>query len=378
MTYRSRAGGPLKTHKKQGIKNGGRGKLHHPPPPSAQADPSSSSSSAHPALSSPSDEAILASLRTALSSTLSSPDFRSTIQRIKALLYDSKWLEVFTDPELLEAYAGRWVPSRALCFRELMVHLPEVREMMLGKQREEADSDDSDGEEEEEDQDEEEEEEQGDLRVVSLGGGAGSELAAVASLLAYRKSSKGKEKACEWVGADIGKWGDVLAKIGTAAQGDFDLDSLTVNYVEGNLLSAGSQLLSRIFSPTSATSSTSSPAPTLYTLLFTLTELLSQSPSSTISLLRFLTSQSPPGTLLLVADSASDIASFSLGSERKWPTMTVIDLVMLRMLAGTEGPAWELVRSEDSRWYRLGEGVGADWPVKLENTRYWYRLFRRI
>ena len=44
----------------------------------------------------------------------------------------------------------------------------------------------------------------------------------------------------------------------------------------------------------------------------------------------------------------------------------------------TTSAEWELVESSDSRWFRLAEGVGAGWPVKLENTRYWLRLYRRL
>ena len=54
----------------------------------------------------------------------------------------------------------------------------------------------------------------------------------------------------------------------------------------------------------------------------------------------------------------------------------VLDAVLLG--EGGEGAGWETVRSEDSRWYRLPEGADAGWPVKLENTRYWMRLYRRL
>jgi 25S rRNA (uracil2843-N3)-methyltransferase len=368
MTYRSRAGGPLNGRRKNKVKSDGPKKLHHPP--SSTQPSSEGESSSHPALGEPSDETILDILHQALDSTLTSPDLRSTIQKIKGLLYESKWLEVFTDEGLLEAYAGRWVPSRALCFRELMVYLEEVREFFLGK--------DLVGEEEADEESEEEDEgdklENGEkLRIISLGGGAGSELIAVASLLGFHKSRKGKEKAVDWIGADIGKWSPLLDKFTSSLQTNLSLSQLSTQYIEGDILSPKSPLPQYLH--------ITSTSPTLVTLLFTLTELLTQSPAATISFLRDLTSRIPKGGLFLIADSASDIASFSLGSERKWPTYTIIDLVltkMLRLEEGENGAQWRLISGEDSRWFRMGEGVGADWPVKLENTRYWYRLYRRL
>jgi 25S rRNA (uracil2843-N3)-methyltransferase len=117
--------------------------------------------------------------------------------------------------------------------------------------------------------------------------------------------------------------------------------------------------------------------PTLITLLFTLTELFSQSRPATLRFLHLITAHVPPGTLLLVADSASDISEFAIGSAgRKWPVWMILDMALTTRQEG-KGAEWEKVRGEDSRWYRLPEGVGAGWPVKLENTRYWYRLYRR-
>lgn len=351
MTHRSRTGGQSRPRARQATSRSQPKKLHHPPSLAIQrpvSPTSSDDSNPSSSLFTPTDPQILALIREALGSSLHSSDFLLTVQRIKELLYDRKWLEVFGDEALLEAYAGRWVPSRALCFRELFASLAPVRDLL----------------------DEEGDEPSGSKGVISLGGGAGSELFAFASLVRASHldeadpTGKGKSRArLDWIGIDIGAWQPVLDRFTNRLNTSWNLSSSLISrYHRLDLLSDHPSLIDIL----------TSSAPHLLTLLFTLTELLTQSRTSTISLLHLLTTQSPPGRLLLVADSASDLFSFEIGaSGRKWPVYMLLDAVLV-------GKGWELVKGEDSRWYRLLEGVGVGWPVKLENTRYWMRLYRRV
>ncbi|EIW72305.1 hypothetical protein TREMEDRAFT_70672, partial [Tremella mesenterica DSM 1558] len=134
MTHRSRNGGPPKTHRKKN-QNGPKRKLHHPPSqPTSQPDLSDSPSdnSEFPPLpikqfDSPTESDLLVVVHRALRQTLDNPTFSTSVQTVKALLYNRKWLEVFTNPVLLEVYVGRWVPSRGVCYRELMIRLGAIR-----------------------------------------------------------------------------------------------------------------------------------------------------------------------------------------------------------------------------------------------------------
>ena len=389
MTHRSRIGGPPKSHKRGSTAAPVRQrKLHHPP--AARDEPETPEPvSAHlecptGILDYPSDKQVLDLIYAALRSTISSPDFVPTIQRIKALLYDEKWLEVFEDEELLPAYAGRWVPSRALCFRELMGALEPVRGLFESGQKEEREDGQGqqEGEEAEVARDEAASEDDGELHVLSLGGGAGSELVALAALLrGIAEDGSSTPSKVKWTGVDIGSWAGVLDTLGSSVDSTWK-GSLSRHYTKTDLLDSASPSTIQLFADLA-----SSP-PQLTTLFFTLTELLSQSPQRTIALLSRLTACIPIGGLILVVDSASDISSFSLGAGgREWPTYTMIDLIMLRLLAADDGEdgekgenkgKWEKVESSDSRWFRLQPGTGADWPVKLENARYWFRLYRRI
>jgi 25S rRNA (uracil2843-N3)-methyltransferase len=283
------------------------------------------------------------------------------------LLYDKKWLDAFGDEDLLDAYAGRWVPSRVLCFRELFAESEELRKAIIGISEV--------TEEEKGEGAEKAESSTSKSRIVSLGGGAGTEILAIASLIHGQRlvdRQEGRESSKqypEWVGVDFGPWSGVLEKFSSAFSSlwHFDLPS-PCHQMDLLKPASPNPLLPLIGGNTS-----------LVTLIFTICELMSQSRPGTIRLIRDLTTNLRSGGLLLVADSASDIAEFELGSSgRKWPVYMVLDA----MLLGTkddEGKAqWVKVESEDSRWFRLPEGVADNWPVKLENTRYWYRLYKRV
>lgn len=345
MTHRSRSGGP--TRGKAGKAGKGR-KLHHPPSRDAPAAPEPESESESEeeddavlpaaAFAEPDDVEVLNILRSALYSSLHSVDFSADVQKVKGLLYERKWLELFTDPALLDAYAGRWVPSRALCFRTLMAEIRAVRALFCAGEAEDDDDDKAAS--------------PAPKRILAIGGGAGSELLAVAAL-----ASTGRGHI-HWTGVDIGDWSSILERIEAAARDKWALNA-TFEYVATDVL-AGTAFVG---------------TPDLTTIFFTLTELLAQNRAKTLALLRAITDATPVGGLLLVADSASDIAQFPLGKDgRTWPVYMVLD-ALLGVIKG-----WEKVRSHDSTWFRLDEDVvnAARWPCKLENARYWMRMYRRV
>ncbi|KAK8849431.1 hypothetical protein IAR55_004763 [Kwoniella newhampshirensis] len=432
MTFRSRSGGPAKRSKKG--KQTHTRKLHHPPaavpeqPLTPPLSPTSVPLPPHTEPFNPPDSELLALLHRTLHSTLSDDNFLINVQRIKGLLRDKRWLEVFCgSEEVLESYAGRWVPSRALCFRELIAGLVgevfgdesssleqglEGLKLDKGENDEEEDEDDDHSEDNNEDEDDQRSnppiqlsgrgaegsaedtvtnagpstsQNQPTHHILSLGGGAGSELLAVSALIRSTMIKRPHSHPdWSWTGIDIGDWHGVLQKLQDAVKVDWKLekDILDVDYIKGDLMAPLSS--QSVSDDQSSTATAAGPVdlnrilvakpPRFITLLFTLTELLSQSRPGTISLFKTLTANSKQGTLFLVADSASDISEFTLGAEgRKWPVWMIVDA----MLNG-KAKGWEKVKGEDSRWFRLDDGVGAGWPCKLENTRYWYRLYRRV
>lgn len=411
MTHRSRSGGPGPQQKgrKATKKKAGPGrKLHHPPPPPnadaaeddasppADVPESDSESEDGPILPSrvfkekPTNQTILNALDKAIRYDEKFPDH---VQRAKTLLFERRWLDLFLDRELLDAYAGRWVPSRALMFRAVMADVKPVRALfsppMTGDESED-DAEDN-AEEGENGEEKEKEKQNGDngeqakpARILSIGGGAGSELLAVAAL------SSTTNAAVKWTGVDIGDWGSVITRLADSVA-EWEIPS-TFEFVEADVLKlplsdAPKPGAKPTATPASPADSMTTPTPTpkvpkwlelkpdLTTIFFTLTELLSQSRPRTINLLRHLTTSTPTGGHLLILDSASDIAEFPLGnSDRTWPVHMITD-ALLGGLAVPKG-SWKKVRSEDSRWFRL-DGTEKWGRCKLENGRYWLRLYER-
>lgn len=421
MTHRSRSGGPgaQQRGRKPASKKKRGPKLHHPPPPepaedaSASAEPPAAPDSgsdsdeedgaagvlpARVFKAKPSNQGVLNALDRAIRYDERFPEL---VQRAKALLFERRWLDLFLDAELLDAYAGRWVPSRALMFRAVMADVRPVRALFSpaaatdGSEEDEDDSEDGDGDGDAEPTEKETEENGGDetenghtrqepARILSIGGGAGSELLAVAALCVPARA------VVQWTGVDIGDWGSVVARLAEAV-GEWEIPA-SFEFVEADVLKLPLSDAPKPGAKSSADTPTETPAakdtppapelppwlelqPALTTIFFTLTELLSQSRPRTINLLRHLTTCTPRGGHLLILDSASDIAEFPLGnSERTWPVHMIADALLLG-LAVPKG-AWRKVRAEDSRWFRL-DGTERWGRCKLENGRYWLRMYER-
>ena len=56
----------------------------------------------------------------------------------------------------------------------------------------------------------------------------------------------------------------------------------------------------------------------------------------------------------------------------KW----LVDHVLLGEGEGKDGAEWEKIVEDDSRWFRLPEGLS--YPIALENMRYQIHLYRRL
>ena len=204
--------------------------------------------------------------------------------------------------------------------------------------------------------------------------------------------------------ADQGAWSTLLGKMEAelheewpALEGDETTGGgFGVNFVRGDILAAApvpSPLSTSADEPAapSSTSPTaaadalglpfSSPSLRLITICFTITELLLQSRLSTLRLLSTISRSAPSGTLLLIVESAS-LALIPLGKEgRTYPLGTLLD----HALCGAQGDgAWDTVKSEDAKWYRMPDGAdevynagGQGAIVKLENSRVVLRLFKK-
>ncbi|GAA5822716.1 hypothetical protein JCM5353_000640 [Sporobolomyces roseus] len=136
----------------------------------------------------------------------------------------------------------------------------------------------------------------------------------------------------------------------------------------------------------------SSPNLKLVTICFTITELLLQSRPSTLRFLSTLTASAPTGSapkdshLLFIG--FVPLALIPIGtSGRTYPLGQLLDHALCG--GGGEEAKWEIVKSEEGKWFRMPEGAedvynrdveesGKGMHVKLENSRVVLRLYRKL
>lgn len=313
----------------------------------------------------PGEIALLKLLASANGETLNSPTFTEILQAVKAALFVRDFQKAFSTVEYNRVYASRWAPSRALGYRSLMLELDLVRELF-----ESGDSDET-------------------LGVVCVGGGAGSEIAALAALI----KESGTKGAVNVTTVDIADWRTVLGEQAAALRAGFKLDdrSFHVTFSREDVLDHKPVLAPGATSDAEASISTDTladpeppigtlessqdedlqdqlPKPikgyyssaNLITILFTANELITASHSNAIAYFYTLTRMAKPGTLLLIVDSAGSYSEMKIPKSGKtYPMEFLLDY------AFTVG--WDCIRKEESKWYRLPEGLAEHYPLKLEN-----------
>lgn len=362
-------------------------KIHHPPQVGGPA-PSTAPLPIHKQPALLIERQLLTALGLTLDTALADPNLTVKIQQIKALLYAKRFLEVFEREQWLDVYAARWVPSRVLAFREIFseVELLERRAEIAEILGRDAGSD-AGGKRD------------GAQSVICLGGGAGSEFVALAGIVAQQMTTTTAAEAQDTPQAppvepldvhliDIGPYAPLIERFtsSTIPRLVTAPNAINATFHQTDILSpSADSLLRSLLQPES------SAPPPIITLLFTLTELFLQSRPATIAFLHHVTSLAPRGTLFLIVDAANEEASaVNVGKEgRSWSLATVMDGLLSAAPTTTtttpdeptSGPraraAWKKLEAEDSKWFRLREGLQEHYPIKLENARYWLRLYRR-
>ena len=277
---------------------------------------------------------------------------------MKGHLFNKEYAEAFgSKEEYRRAYLARYGPSRALVYRKIFREMDPVRNVLSGGK-------------------------EGEVKnVVCLGGGAGSEVVALASLLSRfigAEEGKGSSKVVV-TAVDNCDWGAILSELETGMLEDFAGLAATpttparfsVDFVQTDVLTSyNSPSTSPIVNYATAN---------LITILFTISELFLQSRPATVSLLNHMTASTIPGTLLLIVESAS-LAEIAIGtSGRTYPLGTLLDHTLCADKGLKGGDAkWRCIEEEESVWYRMPEDAQEHYPLKLENTRVMIRMFKRV
>ncbi|KAL1628074.1 hypothetical protein SLS56_006004 [Neofusicoccum ribis] len=316
-------------------------------------------------------------------------DLKPLLQEVKQHLYNRDFLTAFGKDEYLEIYAVRWSPSRALGYLQIFSHLEDqiFGSKELGK------------------------DEFGDRWKVScLGGGAGAEIVALAGFLklltqksiSSEEDQTGREdKATPEVAAsvsvqprfevsaiDIANWSPIVDSLQTAITTTPSLSKYAsaaakeanVELLQPELLNTRS-LQQDVLNMTADDLSAQLKDADMVTIMFTLNELYSTSIARTQAFLLRLTGVLRPESLLLVVDSPGSYSTVTLnGAEKQYPMHWLLDHTLLSSpkdaKSKDEGLKWEKVLADESRWFRLPDGL--KYPIDLENMRYQIHLYRRL
>ena len=300
------------------------------------------------------EQQLLRFLSALAAPTLRLSGFKETLQAVKGELYNKEYEAAFGTAERREAYAARWVPSRAVIYRRILRESEEMRRV-LGK-----------GE---------------GVKVLLLGGGAGSELIAVGAVLSGMLPAAAAAAVEEGAGGepaearqrvevqvlDSSDWAHVIDRQQTELVKAYPnlAPHLAVSFTCGNILALPTATVAAL------------PSLDLITLMFTVTELVLQSRAQTLAFFSTL-SACKAGTLLLIVESVS-LAVIPVGSGgRTYPLATLLDHALTSDKSREDRAKWEEVQGVDERWYRMAGGADKEYPLKLEGSRVVLRLYRRV
>lgn len=333
-------------------------------------------------------------------------DIKSLIQTIKGMLYQRDFDSAFTEAneDLLRAYALRWSSSRSLGYagilKGVLSWMGEEEENTRGRTRPTNPS----------------------TRVVSIGGGAGAEIVALAAVqrdlsdetqsleqrvaevsLEDTEGTNPEEETTNAPGfsvmaVDIGNWSSVVDRLSrtifsanvpfpsttkhrSPLLSEATRESFSVGFCRADVLNVTEEELKVLLLGASSPSPFTS---VLVPIMFTLNELFSTSMPKTTAFMLRMTEILPVGAVLLVVDSPGSYSTLKLGKgpdgepqERNYPMKFLLDHTLLTVAKGK----WERVYTEESRWWRrdaarlryeVGEGAG------LEDMRFQMHVYRRL
>lgn len=233
--------------------------------------------------------------------------------------------------DYLRAYCARWVPGRALAYRNLLWDCEPLVELFQRSARQSH-----------------------SLRTICIGGGAGSEVLAFTS---FAREAGMKDLRIEAV--DIAEWKPILDDMAGLFSSRWDIppNEIQLGFTQANILED--------FSVCDFASAN------VITSLFTTNELLAASRPKTLSLFSHMSEVCQSGTLFLVVESVGTYSEISLGG-KTYPLTLVLD----QALAGRDKP-WRIVKKEEGRWYRVPEESRKRYKLQLENTHMMVRLYEK-
>ena len=374
-------------------------------------------------------QSILDVFTNSFSERFNDASLTASIQEVKSHLFSRDFSKAFGSGDLLEAYAIRWSPSRALAYMDLFCSLAQLlaifhdapsraspEETLVSLQLDDFGQRDPHSASDKPTVKATAVTQAATSRgttVMCFGGGAAAEILAFAGLLHCLQARRGEHSDVAGIDdsadvsatnsltlniMDMADWSSVVNNIhqklttcppsskyvsttkATKCEPFVDPAQFVVNFAQKDILNVDIDRLRVALQDTA-----------LITLTFTLNELYSTSISKTTNFLLNLTYLSAPGTLLLIADSPGSYSTVRVGKassgalaepERKYPMRWLLDHTLLEASSiksvknAVQKPQWEKLVSDDSRWFRLPKDL--KYPLDLEDMRYQYHLFKRL
>lgn len=293
-----------------------------------------------------------------------------TIQTVKTDLYNRDYAAAFDNEDKRSAYCCRWSPPRAVAYASLFGYLKEVREIIQCKSSAIDDKlaslslDESPR--------------NGrpniDSNILCIGGGAGGELVSIASIftpsrdfsLKYSKTPQ-KDDTSPKLNVhlvDIANWSHLVGSLDKGISENWLYDqskNFNVTFEHKDILGMTPRDLKL-------------KNLNLITLLFTTNELFTEQKAASIRFFQNLNANCMTGCHLLIVESAGSFSHITVGT-KKFPIQFLVDTLLLGKRGEERKGDWEIVDQSDSLWYRGNDEF--DYPVKLENMRFFYRLYRK-
>lgn len=277
-------------------------------------------------------------------------ELQAQIQKVKTDLYNRDYISAFNSEDKRVSYCCRWSPARATAYASLFAHFQEIVQVVQCHES--------------------------DQEILCVGGGAGGELVALASLFApsrefankysTSKPSPSSKKSLNIHIVDISDWSAVVDKLQHTIQERWlyagESQHFRVQFNHNDILQmTEDQLALKNLN--------------LITLLFTTNELFAENKQQSIRLLQKFNQFCSSGCYLLITESAGSYSHITVGT-KKFPIQFLIDTILLGKKGQDSAGPWQLVYENDSIWYRCDPRV--DYPMKLENSRIFYRLYKKL
>ncbi|KAJ2897279.1 hypothetical protein IWW38_001773 [Coemansia aciculifera] len=282
-------------------------------------------------MSSPQDkeqqQRILNVLRMACAEAMRRPDFAERLQDMKQKFYVRDFDGIFLDPTNLSVYTAQYVPRRALCYYEIFSR-PELQDILATSPN-----------------------------IYCLGAGSGSELVGIS---AASKCAPGAANAGSTArpitihSQDYTDWSSILTTLEDTIRYKWGIGAQQIKYQFSmdNLLQMSPDIEHNIASAQ------------LVTAMFIFNELFSDK-TNAMNFVKAIVKCVAPGAYFLLVDSAGSFSSIQIG------TKSYMSYMFFDSLAKHFTP----VISEDSKWFRHAPNL--DYPLNVENMRYFIRLYRK-